>query len=132
MLYLCLHLIHNQWLYVSKTFLFPVVQSCILISPRIVSPQVVVVNYQNTTKGLDDSHTRRKRRRWNNHNSVAGSAPHLVDAPGLADDADSRVRDLTCISLTLGASVSTHVALAPTLLAPPPIAWGALAPHAMG
>jgi hypothetical protein len=25
--------------------------TCILISPRIVSPQVVVINYQNTTKG---------------------------------------------------------------------------------
>jgi hypothetical protein len=51
MLYLCLHLIHNQWLYVSKTFMFPVIQSCILISTRTVSPQVVVINYQNTTKG---------------------------------------------------------------------------------
>jgi hypothetical protein len=29
--------------------------TCIFISPRIVSPQVVVINYQNTTKGLDDS-----------------------------------------------------------------------------
>jgi hypothetical protein len=28
-----------------------VVQPCILISPRIVSPQTVVVNYQNITKG---------------------------------------------------------------------------------
>jgi hypothetical protein len=35
-----------------------VVQPCILISPRIVSPQVVVINYQNITKrGLDDSHS---------------------------------------------------------------------------
>jgi hypothetical protein len=32
-------------------FLFYVVQPCILISPRIVSPQVVVINYQNITKG---------------------------------------------------------------------------------
>jgi hypothetical protein len=32
-----------------------VVQPCILISPRIVSPQAVVINYQNITKGLDDS-----------------------------------------------------------------------------
>jgi hypothetical protein len=30
---------------------FYVVQPCILISPRIVSPQVVVINYQNITKG---------------------------------------------------------------------------------
>jgi hypothetical protein len=51
MLYLCLHLIHNHWLYVSKTFLFPVVQFCILISLGTVSPQAVVINYQNTTKG---------------------------------------------------------------------------------
>jgi hypothetical protein len=28
-----------------------VVQPCILISPRIVSPQVAVINYQNITKG---------------------------------------------------------------------------------
>jgi hypothetical protein len=28
-----------------------VVQPCILISPRIVSPQEVVINYQNITKG---------------------------------------------------------------------------------
>jgi hypothetical protein len=35
--------------------LFPVVQSCILISPRIVSPQTIVINYQNTTKGVDNS-----------------------------------------------------------------------------
>jgi hypothetical protein len=32
-------------------FLFYVVQPCILISPRIVSPQAVVINYQNITKG---------------------------------------------------------------------------------
>jgi hypothetical protein len=35
----------------QQGFLFPIVQSCILISPRIVSPQTVVINYQNTTKG---------------------------------------------------------------------------------
>jgi hypothetical protein len=34
-----------------QDFLFYVVQSCILISPRIVSPQAVVINYQNITKG---------------------------------------------------------------------------------
>jgi hypothetical protein len=28
-----------------------VVQPCILISPRIVSSQAVVINYQNITKG---------------------------------------------------------------------------------
>jgi hypothetical protein len=28
-----------------------VAQPCILISPRIVSPQAVVINYQNITKG---------------------------------------------------------------------------------
>jgi hypothetical protein len=28
-----------------------VVQPCILITPRIVSPQVVVINYQNIIKG---------------------------------------------------------------------------------
>jgi hypothetical protein len=33
-----------------------VVQPCILISPRTVSPQTVVINYQNITRGLDDSH----------------------------------------------------------------------------
>jgi hypothetical protein len=32
-------------------FLFYVVQPCILISPRTVSPQEVVINYQNITKG---------------------------------------------------------------------------------
>jgi hypothetical protein len=32
-------------------FMFYVVQPCILISPRIVSPQEVVINYQNITKG---------------------------------------------------------------------------------
>jgi hypothetical protein len=31
--------------------LFYVVQPCILISPRTVSPQTVVINYQNITKG---------------------------------------------------------------------------------
>jgi hypothetical protein len=31
--------------------MFSVVQSCILISSRVVSPQAVVINYQNTTKG---------------------------------------------------------------------------------
>jgi hypothetical protein len=39
-----------------QDFLFYVVQPCILISPRTVSPQTVVINYQNITKGLDDSH----------------------------------------------------------------------------
>jgi hypothetical protein len=34
-----------------QDFLFYVVQPCILISPRIVSPQAVVINYQNITKG---------------------------------------------------------------------------------
>jgi hypothetical protein len=49
MFYLCLHLIHSQWLWVPMTLLFPMVQSCILIAPRIISPQLVVINYQNTT-----------------------------------------------------------------------------------
>jgi hypothetical protein len=35
-----------------QDFLFYVVQPCILISPRTVSPQTVVINYQNITKGL--------------------------------------------------------------------------------
>jgi hypothetical protein len=34
-----------------QDFLFYVVQPYILISPRIVSPQAVVINYQNITKG---------------------------------------------------------------------------------
>jgi hypothetical protein len=34
-----------------QDFLFYVVQPCILISPRTVSPQTVVINYQNITKG---------------------------------------------------------------------------------
>jgi hypothetical protein len=34
-----------------QDFLFYVVQPCILISPRTVSPQTIVINYQNITKG---------------------------------------------------------------------------------
>jgi hypothetical protein len=34
-----------------QDFLFYVVQPCILISPRTVSPQTVVINYQNIIKG---------------------------------------------------------------------------------
>jgi hypothetical protein len=34
-----------------QDFLFYVVQPCILISPRTVSPQTVVINYQNITNG---------------------------------------------------------------------------------
>jgi hypothetical protein len=34
-----------------QDFLFYVVQPCILISPRTVSLQAVVINYQNITKG---------------------------------------------------------------------------------
>jgi hypothetical protein len=34
-----------------RDFLFYVVQPCILVSPRTVSPQTVVINYQNITKG---------------------------------------------------------------------------------
>ena len=34
-----------------QDFLFYVVQPCILISPKTVSPQTVVINYQNITKG---------------------------------------------------------------------------------
>jgi hypothetical protein len=34
-----------------QDFLFYVVQPCILISPRTVSPPTVVINYQNITKG---------------------------------------------------------------------------------
>jgi hypothetical protein len=34
-----------------QDFLFYVVQPCILISPRTVSPQTVVINYQNITMG---------------------------------------------------------------------------------
>jgi hypothetical protein len=30
--------------------------TCILIYPRLVSAQMVVINYQNTTKSLNDSH----------------------------------------------------------------------------
>jgi hypothetical protein len=36
---------------ILQHLLFYVVQPCILISPRIVSPQAVVINYQNITKG---------------------------------------------------------------------------------
>jgi hypothetical protein len=36
---------------ILQHFLFYVVQPCILISLRIVSPQAVVINYQNITKG---------------------------------------------------------------------------------
>jgi hypothetical protein len=36
---------------ILQHFLFYVVQPCILISSRIVSPQTVVINYQNITKG---------------------------------------------------------------------------------
>jgi hypothetical protein len=36
---------------ILQHFLFYVVQPCILISRRIVSPQAVVINYQNITKG---------------------------------------------------------------------------------
>jgi hypothetical protein len=34
-----------------QDFLFYVVQPCILISPRTVSPQTIVINYQNIAKG---------------------------------------------------------------------------------
>jgi hypothetical protein len=34
-----------------QDFLFYAVQPCILISPRTISPQIVVINYQNITKG---------------------------------------------------------------------------------
>jgi hypothetical protein len=34
-----------------QDFLIYVVQPCILISPRTISPQIVVINYQNITKG---------------------------------------------------------------------------------
>jgi hypothetical protein len=34
-----------------QDFLFYVVQPCILISPRTVSSQAIVINYQNITKG---------------------------------------------------------------------------------
>jgi hypothetical protein len=67
---------------------------------------------------------RQRRRRRNNHNRVTGSAPRPVGAPGPADDTDSLARDLTSFSLMPRASTSTHVAPAPTRLAPPPIAWG--------
>jgi hypothetical protein len=70
----------------------------------------------------------RKRRRRNNRNHIVASAPRPVDAPGLVDDVETLASDLTSISLTLEAS--THVALAPTLLAPPSIAWGVSAPPA--
>jgi hypothetical protein len=36
---------------ILQHFLFYVVQPCILISSRTVSPQTVVINYQNITKG---------------------------------------------------------------------------------
>ena len=38
-------------LMILQHFLFYVVQPCILISPRTISPQTVVINYQNITKG---------------------------------------------------------------------------------
>jgi hypothetical protein len=37
-------------LMILQYFLFYVVQPCILISPRIVSPQAIAINYQNITK----------------------------------------------------------------------------------
>jgi hypothetical protein len=66
----------------------------------------------------------RRRRRRNNRNRVTGSTPCLVDAPKPADDADSLARDLTSVRLTARASTSTRVSQAPTLLVPPPVAWG--------
>ena len=41
----------QSMLMILQYFLFYVVQPCILISPRTVSPQTVVINYQNITKG---------------------------------------------------------------------------------
>jgi hypothetical protein len=50
MIYLCLHMIHNQC-FKSPRLSFLCGPTCILISPRIVSPHMVVINYQNNTKG---------------------------------------------------------------------------------
>jgi hypothetical protein len=36
---------------ILQHLLFYVVQPCILMSPRTVSPQAVIINYQNITKG---------------------------------------------------------------------------------
>jgi hypothetical protein len=59
-------------------------------------------------------------RRWirDNRNRAMGSAPRLVNAPRPANNVDSLARDLSCVSLTPGASTSTHVAPTLTPLAP--------------
>jgi hypothetical protein len=78
---------------------------------------------------------RRTRRRQNNRNRTTGNASCPVDNPGLANDADSLARDLTNISIMPRASAATRVTPAPTLLAPPPMAWRALAspaPYTIG
>jgi hypothetical protein len=66
------------------------------------------------------------RRSHRRSNRTTHGTSCLDEAPGLADDADSLVRDLA----NVGASPSTRASPAPNLLAPPPTAWGASVPPA--
>jgi hypothetical protein len=76
---------------------------------------------------------RRGRRRRNN---CTTAAPHAqLSPPRLTNDANSLVRDLTNVSIMPGTSAATCVAASPTLLASPPMAWGAPAlpaPYTIG
>jgi hypothetical protein len=65
----------------------------------------------------------RRRQRRNNRNRNAGSTPCPFNAPGLTNDTDSLMRDLTNVSITPGASTATKGVPALTVLAAPPMVW---------
>jgi hypothetical protein len=73
-----------------QDFLFYVVQPCILISPRTVSPQTVVINYQNITKG--PRWFTRVRTQENPCPNLGPLSPELLSPP---DPSPSRARKTT-------------------------------------
>jgi hypothetical protein len=85
--------------------------------------------------GVRPRSSHHRRQRWSILNRASRGTPCLDEAHVLSEDADSLARDLANDSVTPRASSTTRASPAPTLLAPPITAWGALvplAPHAMG
>jgi hypothetical protein len=69
--------------------------------------------------------SRRRRRRRSNRNRTTCSTLYPIDAPELANEADSLARALMNVSIRPRASSATQVTSTSTLLVPPPMAWGA-------
>jgi hypothetical protein len=87
-----------------QDFLFYVAQPCILISPRTVSPQTVVINYQTSLRGLDDSQQGLLKQLTQFHSSFNYNQCHAIRGHNLLKDQPSKDK-ITHKGINLGLKI---------------------------